>query len=73
MTLFYQAFPAEQSLLMVALLLTLISSLFSLIAAFGSEKSRLYKYMETGLFLLLFVILTRQNNQTTTILLSRKV
>lgn len=62
MTLFYQSSGAERSLLMVALLLTLIFSLISLIAAFGIEKSRLYKYIDAGLFLLLFVILTALAN-----------
>lgn len=58
MTLFYQSSAVEQSSLMVTLLLTLIFSLFSLITAFGSGKSRLCKYIDIGLFLLLFVILT---------------
>ena len=62
MTLFYQSSSVEQSSLMAMLLLTLIFSLFSLIVAFGSEKNRLYKYIDTGLFLLLFVILTTLAN-----------
>lgn len=62
MTLFYQSSSVEQSSLMAMLLLTLIFSLFSLIVAFGSEKNRLYKYIDAGLFLLLFVILTTLAN-----------
>ena len=59
---FSQADPAQQSLLMSALLIVLIVSLFSLIAAFGSEKRKLHGLIDTGLFLLLFVTLTKLAN-----------
>lgn len=62
MKMFYQSSTTEQSLLMISLLLVLIFSLFSLIAAFGNEKFRLYRYIDTVLFLLLFVILTILTN-----------
>jgi len=58
MMLFLNASAAQQSLLMTALMVTLIFSLFSLFTAFGNEKRRLYGLIDVGLFLLLFVTLT---------------
>ena len=58
MTLFSEAASAWQSLLLMALLAALILSLLSLIADFGSEKSRRCGWIDTGVFLLLFAALT---------------
>ena len=58
MRLFSEVSAAQQSLLLAALLAVLILSLFSLVAAFGSEKGRLYGLIDAGLFLLLFAVLT---------------
>lgn len=58
MILFSNASAAQQSLLMTALMATLIFSLFSLFATFGNEKRRLYGLIDVGLFLLLFATLT---------------
>lgn len=58
MTLFSEVSSAQQSFMMTALLIVLIFSLFSLITDSANEKRKLYRFTDTGLFLLLFVILT---------------
>lgn len=58
MMLFSEASSVQQSLLLTVQLFVLILSLFSLFTAFGNEKRRLYGLIDTGLFLLLFFVLT---------------
>lgn len=58
MTSFSTVSAIQQTLLMTVLLLALILSLFSLIAAFGYEKKKLNVFADAGLFLFLFVVLT---------------
>ena len=57
MILFCQASCAHRSVIMTVFLAALIFSLFSLFATFGYEKRKLYRYIDTGLFVLLFAIL----------------
>lgn len=55
---FYLSSTAAQSILLVALFLTLILSLFLLLAAFGRHRDKWKKYMHLPVFLFLLILLS---------------
>lgn len=55
---FYLSSTAAQSILLVALFLTLILSLFLLLAAFDRHRDKWKRYMHLPIFLFLFILLS---------------
>lgn len=55
---FYLSSTMAQSILLVALFLTLILSLFLLLAAFGRHRDKWKRYMHLPVFLFLFILLS---------------
>lgn len=55
---FYLSSTAAQSILLVALFLTLILSLFLLLAAFGRHRDKWKRYMHLSVYLFLFILLS---------------
>ena len=58
MTTFYMSSNAEQSILMICLFFSLIVTLFYLIVSYSSFKKKWNRYINIGLFLILFTLLS---------------